>query len=111
MSFYRLPMRDIIIQKILKKYLCLKTENKFRNFVFKDLTFVSSEKISDFLQNLEFDFTNLYNIVLIAESFLHNKKKNYSFLTFYTFIDDKKRSIDNTAWLKNVEILIIYIPL
>ncbi|RNA36745.1 hypothetical protein BpHYR1_002259 [Brachionus plicatilis] len=37
-----------------------------------------------FLQSLEFGLTNLFNIVLYKEPFLHNYKINYSVFTFCT---------------------------
>ncbi|RNA30973.1 hypothetical protein BpHYR1_035858 [Brachionus plicatilis] len=43
------------------------------------------QKIAEFLQSLEFFCTNLYNIVLFAEPFLHNWKRNYIVFTFCTF--------------------------
>ncbi|RMZ97660.1 hypothetical protein BpHYR1_011949, partial [Brachionus plicatilis] len=42
------------------------------------------QKIVEFLQSLEFFYTNLYNIVLFAQPFLHNWKRNYKVFTFCT---------------------------
>ncbi|RNA08000.1 hypothetical protein BpHYR1_001556 [Brachionus plicatilis] len=44
------------------------------------------QKIAEFLQSLEFFCTNLYNIVLLMEPFLHNLKINYNFFTFCTYV-------------------------
>ncbi|RNA02021.1 hypothetical protein BpHYR1_001469 [Brachionus plicatilis] len=60
------------------------------------------QKIAECLQSLEFFCTNLYNIVLFAEPFLHNQKKNYKAFTFCTKLSDFFRKKGPLLVLKRI---------
>ncbi|RNA16525.1 hypothetical protein BpHYR1_011547 [Brachionus plicatilis] len=71
----------------LKEFQALQKLCNLLHSLIKDFLMVCIlQKIAEFLQSLEFFCTNLYNIVRLAEPFLHNQKKSYKAFTFCTVI-------------------------